>query len=222
MIVSNMSTTFHEKPIIQGVLWKRAQKSRSNWKKRYFKLFANRLTYSIKENGKVRGEMKFTEEFFVQDGVAPQFKFGFLVTDFTTYHHLAADTKDVKEFWCHAIATVIRKQLELARYFEDSETKAVNMDEAEKLYQQRLDNYYKTVQRPLSRQHRESFADRRAAQVLAEVQQINAQMQTSKSPEERAVLEHESKRLSLQMEAIQKEVEQDLFNSMVKTMNNEH
>jgi len=204
-------SAFQEKPILQGVLWKRAQKSGSNWKKRYFKLFANRLEYSVKENGKERGRMNFTEEFFVQDGIAPKGKFGFLVTDFVTSHHLATDTKDQKDFWCHAIATVIRKQLELAKYFEEvrKSVKIADVDLAEKQYQARLDNYYKTVGRPANKQNRKSVVDLRAAQILAEATEAAEKLEQANEAAEKERLREEAERLAKEAQILREVAEKD-------------
>jgi hypothetical protein len=98
--------------ILEGWLHKRATKSGVKWAKRYFRLYSNRLTYASGAGSSVKGTMEFTAEFFVQDGPAPSAKFGFVVTDLVTAHHLAADTKDAKEFWMHAVAGIIRKQLD--------------------------------------------------------------------------------------------------------------
>ena len=45
-----MST--QEKPILEGVLMKRATKGGVRWATRYFRLYSNRLTYSTKSKGR--------------------------------------------------------------------------------------------------------------------------------------------------------------------------
>jgi hypothetical protein len=167
-----------------------------------------KLTYATKENGKEKGSMRFTEEFFVQDGQAPKGKFGFLVTDFQTAHHLAADTKDQKDFWCHAIANIIRKQLELAKYFEDvrKSVKVLDEDMAEKQYQARLDNYYKTVGRPIDKQNRKSIIDIRAAQVMAEATAAAGEAEKAKA-ERKEELKKEAERLAAEAKMLQEQAE---------------
>ena len=94
------------------------------------------------------------------------------MTDFENTHYLASDTKDVKDFWCLAIATIIRKKLEAAKYFEDAKAVKVGAvlseDEQERQYQERLESYYKLVGRPDAKKNRKSMVDIRAAQVYAE------------------------------------------------------
>ena len=63
-----------EKPILSGMLLKRARKSGSNWKKRYFDLYSSKLVYREKAEGKIKGIMEFSEDYFVQDGPSPKVK----------------------------------------------------------------------------------------------------------------------------------------------------
>ena len=144
-----VSTAVHEnmpgqrdfgKPIIQGSLFKRAVKSGRNWKRRFFRLYPDRLSYSTSERGRVKGSMVLTEDFYVSDSTLRTH--GFMVSDFETTYYLAADSAELKMFWMHAIAKVIRALQEKVKYFVNDEERSASQVEED--YQARLEAYQRS------------------------------------------------------------------------------
>lgn len=195
-----------EQPIAKGELWKKSDDEGKFWKKRFIKLYSSHLTYAVNEYSEILGEMRFTEEYFLQDASAPTGKFGFIVTDFNTVHRLAAESKDVKEFWCHTITTVIREKLNSAHYFDETRklVQKVDEDEADKEDEKKLQEYYKHVNRPKARQDRSSFIDFRAAQVYAEAQEAAKEAEAAKATEWE---KKEAERLAEMAKTLQDQVE---------------
>jgi len=161
----------------------------------------NVITHARMRNSAVKGTMEFTSEFFVQDGPAPKGKFGFVVTDLVTAHHLATDTKDAKEFWMIAIANIIRKQLKEAKFF--AEDQKLDEDEA---YQARLANYYKQVGRAPAQRHK-SIVDRRAAQLMAEAIEAETKLAQAKDAAERDKARLEQERLKREADEMSRKAE---------------
>jgi hypothetical protein len=97
----------NQKSIIEGWLTKRALKSAKNWDVRYFELYPTALVYyADAESNYPRGEMKFTEEFFVSDSTLRHN--AFQVSDLETTYYLQAESLPEKMFWMHTIAKVLR------------------------------------------------------------------------------------------------------------------
>ena len=128
------------KPIIQGSLFKRAVKSGRNWKRRFFRLYPDRLAYSTSERGRTRGAMILTEDFYVSDSTLRAN--GFMVSDFETTYYLAADSAELKMFWMHAIAKIIRGLQEKVKYFVNEEERSASQVEED--YQARLEAYQRS------------------------------------------------------------------------------
>lgn len=142
-----------EHPIMAGYLFYRVGKT---WRKRYVLLFTERLEYhgSKQESETNRGLssslLVLTEKFFVSDSSSRRLKNskdnGFMVSDFTTTHYFAADSKDLAEYWMHTIARTIKKLQEAKSFFDNrarivGKPPARSLQEIEMEYQARLLSY---------------------------------------------------------------------------------
>lgn len=102
------------KPVMEGFLYKRATKSGRNWKKRYVKLYYDRMDYYSKRHDRTpRGTISLTKDFFVADSILRRIRntrpHGFMVSDFATTFYLAASSPEAKVYWMHTIQRVLQK-----------------------------------------------------------------------------------------------------------------
>ncbi|GBG34919.1 Actin-binding Rho-activating protein [Hondaea fermentalgiana] len=108
------ATLWGRKAVMEGFLYKRATKSGRNWRRRYVKIYFDRMDYFSKKTDKTpRGTIHLTKDFFVADSILRRIKntrpHGFMVSDFATTFYLAASSPEAKVYWMHTIQRVLQK-----------------------------------------------------------------------------------------------------------------
>ncbi|CAK9109838.1 Actin-binding Rho-activating protein (MS1) (Striated muscle activator of Rho-dependent signaling) (STARS) [Durusdinium trenchii] len=102
----------HRPPVMEGFLWKRAIRSGRNWKRRYVRLYHDRIEYfGKKKDITPRGRIQISKDCYVADSIFRRIKnvreHGFMVSDFQSSYYLAATSADSKLHWMQTIRRVI-------------------------------------------------------------------------------------------------------------------
>lgn len=148
---SERSDEWGDRPVMEGFLFKRAIKSGRNWRKRYVRLYYDRLDYfSDKKDEQPRGSIPITAELYVSDSIIRRIKnsrdHGFIVSDFGVTYYLAASSAERKVHWMRTIRRVIQKLKDSSEALDvpmlldrPAQTKSMN----DKALKQRLEAYRK-------------------------------------------------------------------------------
>ena len=106
-----------EKPIVESFLMKLPVSASAlnplskQFKKRYVVLYKSCLVYYANKGDKQpKGRVDLTPDFFVQD--SKEHPHGFVLSDMTTTVVLGAETEELKGYWVHMCAMVLRKLLD--------------------------------------------------------------------------------------------------------------
>jgi len=137
-----------DKPVIEGTLKKRNANGKG-WKERFVVLFPDAVKYYKKKDEKVKsshGKIPLNENCWVSDirTKGDKEEHTFVVSDFNDTFYFAAESRELRDFWMHAVARIIRKHQQDVDYYGTNNT-GVNRErtesEIERDYEQRLANY---------------------------------------------------------------------------------
>lgn len=148
----------NEKSMVESYLMKLPVNSSSHgqgrFKKRYCVLYKTCILYFASKGDKVpKGRIDLNADFFVQD--SSSHAHGFVLSDMTTTITLAAQTDELKGFWMHTCALVLRKLKDASAHD--------HAEDVQKLFEERLESFKKAKgsRRPslFSRKKKESHDD---------------------------------------------------------------
>jgi hypothetical protein len=122
-----------DKPVMESELMKKNDRT-GKWAKWFVRLHNSGLRF-FKRKGDMyaKGEVVLSAEHYVSDLKASSEKLAnvFIVSDFEVTYYLAADSIELRDFWMHAVARIIRNLQQRERWF-DSPAPSTERSEADK------------------------------------------------------------------------------------------